>query len=125
MKKVLASVLSGTTGFAVIGIGVILAAALLSGCAGVSQSMQYASVKKASFDGFDIFDKPTEQRMLVTASWGMGRAKGLDKANYDPDNFRVAAGSYLARSGRDCAVTSVAVVLAPTNYEARYACGGQ
>lgn len=103
-----------------------LAAVLaLSGCAGVSQSMQYASTPKASFDGFDIFDKPAEQKMLVTASYAMGRAKGLDKANYDPDNFRVAAGSYLARSGRDCAVTSVAVVLAPTNYEAKYSCGGQ
>lgn len=101
----------------------IFAAVLaLAGCQGVTHSMQYIDVKPAKFDGFDIFDKPGEGRMLVNASWSMARKGGLDKANYDPDNFRVAAGSYLARSGRDCAITGLQVVLAPTNYEASYSC---
>lgn len=101
----------------------ILAAALaLTGCAGINHSMQYASVQKVAFDGYDIFDKPAENKMLINASWSMARKGGLDGGNYNADDFRIAAGSWLAKNGRDCTVTGIAVVLAPTNYEAKYSC---
>lgn len=101
----------------------ILAAALaLAGCQGVTHSMQYVSVKPVKFDGFDVFDKPAEGKMLINAGWAMARDRGLDRSKYDPDAFRIAAGSWLAHEGRDCSIQSIQVVLAPTNYEARYVC---
>ena len=115
----------------------IVAALLLTGCAGMSKSMQYNDVNHVVFSdpslphAFWIFDKPAESRMLLTPGLGAtmqqaavaGATFGLAASFTHPQQkFEMAAQIFLASSGRSCAVTRVDLVLAPTNYEAFYTC---
>ncbi|MEF2559353.1 hypothetical protein VQ044_24920 [Aurantimonas sp. C2-5-R2] len=58
----------------------IAALAAVSGCAGLSRSMEYADVTSAyqamPDDTYKIFDKPSEGRMLISTSLGKAMATG-------------------------------------------------
>ncbi|WP_321333695.1 hypothetical protein [Breoghania sp.] len=78
---------------------------------------------------FRIFDKPTENRLMITASIGDAAAIGLVKgatfgiADSDAPEvvYRNAAQDFLDKSGRSCAVADISLIATP-QYEVRYAC---
>ncbi|MGK8640342.1 hypothetical protein [Brucella anthropi] len=113
-------------------VGVALA---LTGCAGVNYAMtHYSGVPVKSFTAstgsdYRIYDKPTENRLMITpsiaASMGGGAIKGATFGAYNPSNsevvYRDAAEEYLKSTGRSCSVRDITLVLEP-QYEARYEC---
>lgn len=97
------------------------AIAMFSGCAGINKSMEYASDKSVTIDGVMIFDKPAENRMLLTATFGGGVAAGSPfGTKTGVAKYEAVANKFLASRG--CSVQNVTTVLAPTNFEARYKC---
>lgn len=142
-----------------ISFGIIAAGAIaLTGCQGMKYAMDnYRDTKVQSYlfvpnDGkprysetaidsmghtrqvdramtYRIFDKPDENRLMITpslgASAGMGFAKGLTfgavSAGPSPAAMREAAGGFLASTGRTCTADQIDLVAEP-QYEVRYTC---
>lgn len=117
-------------------VAVAALCAVVTGCAGVTESMRFNDVKHVTFSdpslpiGFWIFDHPSEGKMLINqdpgSAAGAGMAKGLTLGIVDtstpPQVFRKGAQAWLTAQGRDCTVTGVDRIIAPTNYEASYVC---
>lgn len=116
----------------------ILAAALaaaLTGCAGMNYAMQhYSNVPIKAFqteagNTYRIFDKPDEDRLMITASIGAALGGGLVKgatfgaiqSNSAEVLYRDAAEEYLTSTGRKCQIRDIALIVEP-QYEVRYMC---
>lgn len=110
------------------------ACAALAGCAGINKSMTYSDVKHVVFTSpelsFWIFDRPEQGKMLINQAPGSamadGAVKGLTLGMADPSRphqvFERGANLWLKSTGRNCTVTDVEEVWAPTNFEATYSC---
>jgi hypothetical protein len=105
------------------------------GCASVNYITQgYGDVPinevTTQYDTFRIFDKPSDNRMMVTSSlasaMGQGFAGGLLfnptlTANPKPV-FEEAAQAYLKKTGRTCQITDGYLLIQP-QWEFKYNCG--
>lgn len=116
-------------------IAVVIGAAMLCGCASMEYIVKnYNGVAlvehSTSYDTFRIFDKPTENKMMITSSLGMaaagGFAKGLTFGASGPATsrpiFQEAVEQYLAKSGRSCRVVDGYLLVDP-QWEFKYECG--
>jgi hypothetical protein len=115
--------------------GVVCAAGLLlGGCAGMSYALEhYSGVEVIGVempdDTYRVFDKPAENRMMVTSSvaaalgQGAGRGLTLGAANTTPPKprFQAAAEKHLADTGRTCRITDGYLIIEP-QFEFRYDC---
>lgn len=110
--------------------------AILIGCAGMDYAMKnYSGVKVETWISpttkktFRIFDKPTENRMMITLGFGDASAQGIGQGltlgiadTRTPEGvYQDAAIEWLALRGRACTATSTFLVVEP-QYEVRYAC---
>jgi hypothetical protein len=108
---------------------------LLVGCAGMQYAMDnYTGVPVQQFTAssgahYRIFDKPKENRLMITpslaAAAGGGAVQGLTFGAVNPASaavvFRDAAQEYLATTGRTCETKDTTLVVNP-QYEVRYQC---
>lgn len=107
---------------------------VLAGCAGAQYAMSnYKGVKVETFKSttgrtFRIFDKPTENRLMITptvgGALGHGAAKGLTfgASGASPAViYRDGAAEYLAAAGRSCTIKDTTLIADP-QYEVRYDC---
>lgn len=113
----------------------LIALLALVGCAGAKYAMDnYAKVKPVPFTastgkGFRVYDKPAENRLMITptigASMGGGAVKGATFGAVNPSAsevvFRDASEEFLASTGRTCRALDIALVIDP-QYEVRYEC---
>ena len=113
----------------------LIAALLLSGCAGAKYAMDnYSKVKPLAFTsqtgkGFRVYDKPSESRMMITPTIGSAMGGGaVNGATFGAVNpaaseviYRDAAEEYLASTGRTCRALDISLILDP-QYEVRYQC---
>lgn len=106
-------------------IGSIL---VISGCSG----MQYAidnykgvEVVRHNYQGqtFRIFDKPEENRLMITPTIGQSAARGatFGAASTPEIYFQNAGQTFLTEAGRNCEVGDPKIV-APPQYEIFYTC---
>lgn len=117
-------------------IGGLIASALsLAGCAGMNYAMEnYNGVKVEDVgmpdDTYRVFDKPTENRMMITpsvaAAAGIGFAGGASFGAVDGvaprPRFEAAALQYLREVGRgECQVREFYLIVKP-QYEIKYDC---
>lgn len=115
--------------------GAIIGSLLLSGCAGVKYAMDnYTGVDPVMFSAvgrsFMVYDKPTQDRMMISASVGDAFAQGVVRGGTwgvvsiaDPAAlFRDAADSYLVHTGRLNCKTEPATLVVEPQYEIRYHC---
>lgn len=116
-------------------VAALITLSVISGCAGASYAIQhYASVPVKGFtsaagSGYRIYDKPSENRLMITpsigASMGGGAVKGATWGIVNPLTgsalYRAAAEEYLRSTGRECTVQNIELILEP-QYEARYTC---
>jgi hypothetical protein len=115
-------------------IALIAVAVSTAGCASVSYIMDnYSGVQvkeiTTSYDTFRVFDKPSENRMMITSSIASAAGQGIvgglllnPAAGATPlPVFREAVEKYLAQSGRICQVKD-GTLLAVPQWEFRYSC---
>jgi hypothetical protein len=114
------------------GVAVALA---LGGCgAGVQYIMdEYRGVPVQEVvmpeDTYRVFDKPTENKMMLTpslgATAGMGVAQGLTFNSFDATPpkpvFEAAAAQFLRNSGRSCELLETYLLVKP-QWEVKYRC---
>lgn len=107
----------------------------LSGCGGMSYAMEhYGNVPIQNFQAstgtsYRIFDKPNENRLMITSSiggsLGGGAVSGFTLGAVQPASaevlFRDAAEQYLTSTGRNCRSRDISLVVMP-QYEVRYEC---
>jgi hypothetical protein len=82
-----------------------------------------------SHDTFRVFDKPAENRLMITSSLAMAAGAGAvgglllnPTAGATPQPvFREAVDKFLASTGRSCVVTESALLIQP-QWEFRYTC---
>lgn len=76
---------------------------------------------------FRIFDKPAENRLMITPSMGdaiaMGAVQGLTLADSDSPIiiYKDAAVDWLKTTGRRCAIVDAYLIIKP-QYEVKYSC---
>ncbi len=110
------------------------AAIIMGGCASVSYIVDnYSGVPiqevETSYDTFRVFDKPAENRMMITTSIASASGQGIvGGLMLNPAGgatplpiFREAVEKYLAQSGRACQVKDGALIAVP-QWEFRYTC---
>ncbi|UPT53393.1 hypothetical protein [Synechococcus phage Ssp-JY39] len=116
-------------------VAAIAACALMSGCAGANYAMEHYSgvpiqqFKASSGATYRIFDKPAENRLMITSSigdaLGSGAVQGMTLGAVRPTSaavvFRDAAEEYLASTGRKCTTRDTTLVI-DSQYEVRYEC---
>lgn len=118
-------------------IFVLAAAALaLASCGGVNYAVNNYSGVKAEIwtspsigTGFRIYDKPSENRLMIALDLGgaalQGFGKGITLGAADTRTpeiiYQDAAIEWLAAKGRSCIATNTFLVLEP-QYEVRYEC---
>ena len=113
---------------------VISLAFAMSGCANVSYIVDnYRGVEiqeiATQYDTFRVFDKPAENRLMITSSIGSALGQGLaGGAILNPTAFATpepvfheAVEKFLAQSGRQC-TTQTGNLLATPQWEFRYSC---
>jgi len=109
---------------------VIVGAALLSlaGCSGMSyavQNYQGISVERFTYASqkFRIFDKPAENRLMITPSIGaaMGQGATFGGAATAETTYQKAAQAYLDSTGRNCKAADMKLVVQP-QWETFYTC---
>ena len=113
----------------------LAACSLLSGCAGANYAMEHYSgvpiqqFKASNGATYRIFDKPAENRLMITSSlaaaFGSGAVQGATFGAIQPTSaavvFRDAAEQYLVSTGRTCVTRDTTLVIDP-QYEVRYDC---
>lgn len=116
-------------------LATLFALGVISGCSGASYAIQhYASVPVKSFasssgSSYRIYDKPSENRLMITPSIGAsmsgGAVKGVTWGIVNPLTgtalYRSTAEEFLRSRGRDCTVKKIELIIEP-QYEARYEC---
>jgi hypothetical protein len=107
----------------------------LGGCGGLSYAAQeYTGVEVLTVqmpdDNYRVFDKPAENKMMVTSSVGSALAQGagqgllLNAIDNTPPKplFEAAAIAFLAQSGRSsCRIIDAYLIVKP-QYEIKYDC---
>jgi hypothetical protein len=107
----------------------------LAGCAGMQHAMEhYSGIQPVDVprpdDTYRVFDKPSDNRMMVTSSVGAAAAQGagsglfLGAVDMTPPlpAFQAAAETYLANTGRaQCRITQGYLLVKP-QFEFRYTC---
>jgi hypothetical protein len=109
-------------------------AGLLSGCAGLNYAMENykgVEVQNVEYQGhpWRVFDKPAENRMMVTPSigraMGLGAVSGITLGAASPDlpkpEIQGAAEAWLIKTGRTCQITDGYVIANP-QWEFKYTC---
>ena len=107
---------------------------VLTGCSGMSYAAKnYGGIQVEPWqhDGrkWRIFDKPRENRLMITASFGSAVVQGLGEGltlgavNMDhPGNmYRNATVAWLSAQGRKCEAKSVSLIVSP-QWEVEYEC---
>ena len=101
---------------------------LLSGCSGMGYAMKNYSGTKAdkfysSGQKFRIFDKPAENRLMITPSFGSAMLQGatFGAGATAEISYQQAAQAYLDSTGRDCEVGDMKLVVQP-QWETFYTC---
>lgn len=116
----------------------VLASVCLSGCAGLSYVIEnYSGITPEPVsmpdDTYRVYDKPHENRMMITSSLGSSAAQGVGRgitfglADTTPPEprFEAAANQYLALKGRsECKATSATLLVTP-QFEVKYRCDPQ
>lgn len=100
----------------------------LSGCSGLTYAIEnYQSVDPVSFtngsQGFRVFDKPNEGRLMITPTIGQAMAQGatFGAASTAQNTYKQASLAYLASTGRNCTSTEMSLVVQP-QWEMFYNC---
>lgn len=119
-------------------IAPLIAATFLFGCAGADYALKnYSSVKPVSWKSptsqknYRFFDKPAENRLMVTLGFGDAAAQGFGQGitlgaadTRTPEIvYQDAAIEWLQSNGRTCVATNTFLVIEP-QYEVRYSCNG-
>lgn len=111
----------------------VCAAFITTGCAGLSHVAQYTGLEKTIVETetgtYWIWDKPTENRLLVASSpgatLGQGVARGLTfgaAGGTIKPNMTGAAAAYFAKTSRQgCQIVDAYLIIEP-EWEIRYAC---
>lgn len=114
-----------------------IAAAFLVGCAGANYAIEnYTGVNPVSWKSptsqknYRFFDKPAENRLMVTLGFGDAAAQGFGQGitlgaadTRTPEIvYQDAAIEWLKSTGRNCVATNTFLVIEP-QYEVRYNCG--
>lgn len=102
---------------------------LLMGCQGMGYAINnYGSTPRLNWKDsagkeFGIYDKPSENRMMVTSSFGKAVAIGATYGLASDTGlvYRSAAEEYLRGQGRNCIATSTTLIVEP-QYEVAYTC---
>lgn len=117
-------------------ISVFLVCVTLSGCAGASYAIDnYGKVKPelwtspSTNKAYRVYDKPAENRMMITLSIGGAAAQGagqgitfgLADTRTPQVVYQDAAIEWLYTKGRTCVATTTSLILEP-QYEVRYNC---
>jgi len=105
-----------------------------SGCASfsyITQAYNGVPVQQVStqYDTFRVFDKPTENRMMITSSLASAAAQGFTgglllnpTATASPKPiFEEAALAYLKQTGRNCKIMDGYLLVNP-QWEFKYSC---
>lgn len=117
----------------------LAAASMLCGCASASYVMdEYSSVEAKPFamegkkDFYRVFDKPAENKLMITPSIGRAAAAGFisgatfggvaaeDNLGRKPE-YEAATMAYLRSTGRDCRILDGYVVI-KSQWEFKYDC---
>lgn len=106
----------------------------LSGCAGMNYAMEnYTGVPVTPFkyggDTYRVFDKPNEDRLMITPSAGkaasVGAVKGITLGLSGPmtveADYRKVTQAYLDSTGRKCTILKGSLVVQP-QWEFDYQC---
>ena len=100
----------------------------LSGCSGMNYALEhYSGTKPVQFiDGgkkFRIFDRPNEQRLMITPSLGSAAAQGatFGAASTAEMTYHSASQAFLDSTGRDCKAGDMKLVVQP-QWETFYTC---
>jgi hypothetical protein len=106
----------------------VLVVLFLTGCSGIGYAMEhYKNVKPQQFaydgQGFRIFDKPNEGRLMITPTIGAAMAGGatFGGANTPEIRYKQASLAYLASTGRKCKASDMKLVIQP-QWETFYTC---
>lgn len=113
----------------------LVAVIALTGCAGLEYATENytgVAIQQHAYDDdtWRIFDKPNEERLMITPSIGaamgagmiQGLTYGLSGNMSGPQGaFRMAAASYLNSTGRDCQILDGSLIV-DTQYEFFYDC---
>jgi hypothetical protein len=114
-------------------VALCVAAALLTGCAGINAALQYDDVMVKTVMNADgtwrIFDKPREGRLMITPTYGRSAANGLlsgltlGAADTDIPKSEYQGGveTWLIGTGRRCMVTDGYKLIRP-QWEFKYVC---
>jgi len=115
-------------------LALVAACLATCGCASMNYIMQaYDGVPvqqvSTQYDTFRVFDKPAENRMMITSSLASAAAQGFTgglllnptvTATPKPV-FEEAAQAYLKQSGRNCKITDGYLLVNP-QWEFKYSC---
>lgn len=111
-------------------LGLVLAAAAISGCSpSVGYVMDnYNHVPVVDYEhttglAYRVFDRPSDEKMMITGSFKAAFGQSLAGGNTkEPaENYTAAAIGWLAKQGRNCKATSTKLLLEP-QYEVTYSC---
>lgn len=102
---------------------------LLAGCSGMSYALQeYRDVQRVDWQNavgvdYRIYDRPMDNRMMITPSIGQAALGGMSfgLANQPSFVFRSAADEWLREQGRNCVVDRIELIVQP-QWEAFYNC---
>ncbi len=102
--------------------------AFLTACSGMGYAIEnYAGTKAIQFqhDGqrFRVYDKPAENRLMITPSFGRASLQGatFGGAATAEMTYELAAQAYLTSTGRECEISDLKLIVQP-QYEAFYLC---
>lgn len=101
------------------------------GCAGLKEAREYRDVTIVRFmdanDNWRVFDKPAENRLMITTSLGRAAELGITNGplfgngDFPKSQYQDAAAGWLAGTGRQCTITD-GYVLARPQWEFKYSC---
>lgn len=112
---------------------ILLFSLLIAGCAGMNYVLDnYSGVSPVEHvmveDTYRIFDKPSQNRLMITPSLGSSVASGAAIGLFGASEtvgpkpvFSKAVLSYLKSTGRECKIIDGYVVLSP-QWEFKYQC---
>lgn len=106
-----------------------MALSTMAGCSGVSYVMEnYQGEMPVKFvdkagQKFRIFDKPAQQRLMITPSLGASFAQGatLGSTATPEVKYQAAAAAYVKSTGRNCKMGDMRLIIEP-QWETFYTC---
>lgn len=106
-----------------------IALSIMAGCSGVNYAIEnYSGTKPVKFldsegQKFRIFDKPAEQKLMITPSLGASFAHGatFGSATTPEMKYQAAAAAYVKSTGRNCKMGDMRLIIEP-QWETFYTC---